>query len=247
MRLVILVYTSSSHRQIHAPFETLWRTLILDEFDYKAPAPATAAFLVPAYIACLLRIIYTLTPKESDELGIGSYTRTLTTKESVLKELQKLELLVNQLEGDRHHASPGIPNIDRMRKWIEHYTVQGSSDGDYRQGIIDGLDDACVEELDLSSIDLPQAVKLFQRHFIGNLSDGRLQRVHFRTGNTLGTGYPSVRSGDEIWFLHGAFAPVILRRLDTGNYRFMGEAYVHGVMYGEAGAESREHELITIE
>ena len=155
--------------------------------------------------------------------------------------------MVNQLKGDRHHASPGIPNIDRVRKWIEHYTLQESSDDDYRQGIIDGLKFASAEELNLSSVDLRPARNLFQRHFIDNLGDGRLQRVYFRTGNTLGTGYPSVRSGDEIWFLHGAFAPVILRRLATGNYRFMGEAYVHGVMYGEAGAESRRHELITIE
>ena len=189
-------------------------------------------------------------------MGIGSYTRTLEIEESVLKELQRLELMVNQLEGDRHTASPGIPNIDRMRKWIEHYTLQGSSNGSYGQGINNSLKFASAQEMCLfcqahepgsSSADLPHVTELFQRHFVGNLGDGRLKRVYFRTENTLGTGDPSVRSGDEIWFLYGASAPVILRRLATGNYRFMGEAYVHGVMYGEAGAESRRHEHITIE
>ena len=143
-----------------------------------------------------------------------------------------------------------------MRMCIEQCTLQESSDGKYGQGVLDRLRFASAQEIchfcqaqepGSSSADLPHVTELFQRHFVSNLIDGRLQRVYFRTGNTLGTGYPSVRSGDEIWFLHGAFAPVILRRLATGNYRFMGEAYVHGVMYGEAGAKSRRHELITIE
>ena len=164
--------------------------------------------------------------------------------------------MVNQLKGDRHTASPGIPNIDRMRMCIEQYTLQGISDGNYGQRVIDSLRFASAQEIchfcqaqehGSSSADLPHVTELFQRHFVGNLGDGRLKRVYFRTGNTLGTGYPSVRSGDEIWFLYGASAPIILRRLATGDYRFMGEAYVHGVMYGEAGAEIRRHELITIE
>ena len=189
-------------------------------------------------------------------MGTGSYTRTLEIKESVRKELHKLELIVNQLEGDIHTASPGIPNIDRMRKWIEHYTLQGSSNGSYGQGIIDSLLFASAQEMCLfcqahepgsSSADLPHVTDLFQRHSVSSLSDERLKRVYFRTRNTLGAGYPSIQSGDEVWFLYGASAPVILRRLATGNYRFMGEAYVHGVMYGEAGAEIRRHELITIE
>ncbi|KAK5944387.1 hypothetical protein PMZ80_003668 [Knufia obscura] len=39
--------------------------------------------------------------------------------------------------------------------------------------------------------------------------------------------------GDEIWLLLGADMPFILRKLETGMYHFMGEAYVHGVMDGE--------------
>lgn len=179
-----------------------------------------------------------------------------------------MEPIVDRLEGNRHNASPGIPNVDRMRKWIEHYSLQRSSDTDYNQAIIDGLRFASAEEVYIYSqaqkpagsavdpfasgtnpfdSDLYQHLELLQRHFVGSLGDGRLTRVYFRTGNTLGTGQPSVRPGDEIWFLHGAYAPVILRPLATGNYRFRGEAYVHGVMYGEAGVESRTHRLITIE
>ena len=138
----------------------------------------------PAFIAYLLCAIYTLTSEDSDKLGIGSYTRTLEIKESVRKELQKLELIVNQLEGDRHTASPGIPNIDRMRKWIEHYTLQGSSNGCYGQGVVDSLKFASAQEMCLycqshepesSSADLPHVTDLFQRHSVSSLSDERLR------------------------------------------------------------------------
>ncbi|CAO2649240.1 Nn.00g066250.m01.CDS01 [Neocucurbitaria sp. VM-36] len=39
---------------------------------------------------------------------------------------------------------------------------------------------------------------------------------------------------DEIWLLRGARVPFILRRLSENRYRIVGEAYVHGLMYGEA-------------
>ena len=39
---------------------------------------------------------------------------------------------------------------------------------------------------------------------------------------------------DEIWLLRGARVPFILRRLSEDRYRIVGEAYVHGLMYGEA-------------
>jgi hypothetical protein len=39
---------------------------------------------------------------------------------------------------------------------------------------------------------------------------------------------------DEIWLLGGARVPFILRQLEDGGYKIIGEAYVHGLMYGEA-------------
>lgn len=60
----------------------------------------------------------------------------------------------------------------------------------------------------------------------------------FRTKNGyLGIGMPSIRKGDQIWVLDGSRVPFVLRPLSTGSncprYQFMGESYVHGVMYGE--------------
>lgn len=39
--------------------------------------------------------------------------------------------------------------------------------------------------------------------------------------------------GDEIWVLRGARVPFALRKLDSRNYRLVGEVYLHGFMNGE--------------
>ncbi|KAF5012184.1 hypothetical protein FDECE_1739 [Fusarium decemcellulare] len=40
-------------------------------------------------------------------------------------------------------------------------------------------------------------------------------------------------SKDEVWLLMGARAPFILHHVEGSKYRVVGEAYVHGIMYGE--------------
>ena len=56
----------------------------------------------------------------------------------------------------------------------------------------------------------------------------------------LGLGPADSRQGDQIWLLAGGRTPYILRPLDSpstkGNRRFhfVGESYVHGIMFGEA-------------
>jgi hypothetical protein len=39
--------------------------------------------------------------------------------------------------------------------------------------------------------------------------------------------------GDEIWVIAGMSAPCLLRKLETGKYKFIGEVYLHGIMNGE--------------
>ena len=41
------------------------------------------------------------------------------------------------------------------------------------------------------------------------------------------------QKGDVIVIFLGAKFPYVLRETDHGTYTFVGEAYVHGVMYGE--------------
>jgi hypothetical protein len=50
----------------------------------------------------------------------------------------------------------------------------------------------------------------------------------------LGMGSVSVEPGDQVWVLKGGDVPLILRPVKDGRYRLIGEAYVHGIMRGEA-------------
>lgn len=72
------------------------------------------------------------------------------------------------------------------------------------------------------------------------------RRQLFRTdGGLLGNGCEDVEVGDEVWILKGASMPMVLRGLGDGRYRFVGEAYVHGVMHGE-GIVGRESVTVTL-
>ncbi|KAF3484424.1 uncharacterized protein GIQ15_03748 [Arthroderma uncinatum] len=67
----------------------------------------------------------------------------------------------------------------------------------------------------------------------------------------LGLGPAGMEEEDDIWVLPGAGAAFVLRKMVSGaaeghpKYKFIGEAYIHGVMDGEA-AEGREDEVTTI-
>ncbi|KAF2127469.1 HET-domain-containing protein [Dothidotthia symphoricarpi CBS 119687] len=50
----------------------------------------------------------------------------------------------------------------------------------------------------------------------------------------LGMGPSSLRVGDRVFVVPGANIPFIMRRLDPGHYEVIGEAYIHGIMHGEA-------------
>ena len=60
------------------------------------------------------------------------------------------------------------------------------------------------------------------------------RRLFLTTGSYLGIGLMSAQQGDQIWILPGTNSPFILRPADNGQFRLVGEAYVHGIMQGEA-------------
>ncbi|KAE8447238.1 hypothetical protein EG329_010932 [Mollisiaceae sp. DMI_Dod_QoI] len=52
--------------------------------------------------------------------------------------------------------------------------------------------------------------------------------------NFLGTGSRYVQPGDLICVLYGGQTPFVLREVEEGRMRFVGDCYVHGIMEGEA-------------
>jgi len=57
--------------------------------------------------------------------------------------------------------------------------------------------------------------------------------VIFCDDNRVGLAPQGTRVGDEIWIFVGATTPFVIRRIDGGAYKFIGNGYVHGIMKGE--------------
>lgn len=60
------------------------------------------------------------------------------------------------------------------------------------------------------------------------------RRLFLTNGNYLGVRPRSAEVGDEVWIFPGTSVPFILRPSAARRFRLVGEAYVHGIMYGEA-------------
>jgi len=78
-------------------------------------------------------------------------------------------------------------------------------------------------------------------------SGGKKRRVFKTRAGYMGTGPRSLRPGDEVWILHRAGLPFVLRPQPNGNFRLIGEAFVYGVMHGEALQMDQPRQHITIE
>ena len=85
---------------------------------------------------------------------------------------------------------------------------------------------------------LPTVSQLFKQPRADLLTQSRylLFRRMIRTEGKryLGLASGDVRRGDEVWLLEGSKVPLIIRRQREGYGRLIGDAYIHGIMYGEA-------------
>ncbi|KAH7154310.1 heterokaryon incompatibility protein-domain-containing protein [Fusarium sp. MPI-SDFR-AT-0072] len=73
----------------------------------------------------------------------------------------------------------------------------------------------------------------FEKH-MRNATQGR--KLFMTESGLLGLGPKTLgqsSSKDEVWILMGARVPFILHHIEGSKYRVVGEAYVHGLMYGE--------------
>jgi hypothetical protein len=81
---------------------------------------------------------------------------------------------------------------------------------------------------------LKNEARLFEEAVSGPWSHRYLFRTQQRH---IGLGPDSLQPGDCVWVLSGGRLPFILRQIDANDesrYELVGEAYVHGVMYGES-------------
>ncbi|KAK0665267.1 heterokaryon incompatibility protein-domain-containing protein [Cercophora samala] len=92
--------------------------------------------------------------------------------------------------------------------------------------------------------------KTYQQHKLAMFREQHSRvnygRAIFRTKmHYLGNGPAAAIQGDQVWVVAGAEAPLILRP-DGDRFRIVGDAYVHGIMFGEGleKGELKEIELV---
>ncbi|CAG8040268.1 unnamed protein product [Penicillium salamii] len=62
----------------------------------------------------------------------------------------------------------------------------------------------------------------------------------------LGLAPPGAKKGDHVVVLEGSRVPFVLRKVDGGFWKVIGECYVHGIMYGEAFDAQKCEDIILV-
>lgn len=62
------------------------------------------------------------------------------------------------------------------------------------------------------------------------------------TDGIMGWSHSRARPGDKIFLIPGSSVPVILREISEGQFKLVGDAWVHGVMNAEALAGVKEED-----
>jgi hypothetical protein len=154
-----------------------------------------------------------------------------------------------------HH--PGIENLggetaaSEVLKSIEALTILAltfSNDDDRTSETLPSLDEIVSFQGGLESEEKRQRIRRDAEDFQQTLQATMWLRRLFRTEqNLLGIAAKSIKPGDGIWLVPGSRVPLILRKLSNGHYIFVGEAYLHGIMNGEAMVAEARFEDITVD
>ena len=72
------------------------------------------------------------------------------------------------------------------------------------------------------------------------------RRFFITSGGRVGLGPQSLTSGDQVWIIPQNKTPLILRCESVGEHQLLGEAYVYGVMEGQAVEGNTEQDLVDV-
>lgn len=208
--------------------EVFWRTLVADTFNGQTPAPKECGEQFLAHLYSILML------KSSRDYGNKSSA-------------------IDKFVGHFHRFM--IKNFGRSIKdsWFTPWIQLLDSEPSFSKYGTEAL----LTKLNAISSQLwgTDANRTFSQNYEAwaqPFSDVRREmnvtmsrRRLFRTnGGLLGLGPLDLQETDEIWVLAGAYAPIVLRPLANGNWRYLGEAYVHGCMRGEALKDQNTNESL---
>lgn len=201
-------------------YEGFWRTLIKNSFRHQpAGSEAEVAFsaLVVDRIQGLRAQVHGL--KESIQI-LQANKGDLAEIKQQTSELDKLEPLLGRIRMLLQKLSEKVPQISTWSKAFER------CEGDNQVGTV-MLEGSKNDDMDNGEYMLRDIESSFWAAFSG--------RRLFRTKKGLfGISNQVLQEGDSVWVLAGAETPFVLRNNTENEWMIVGEAYVHGLMEGEA-------------
>ncbi|KAF5263357.1 hypothetical protein FOXYS1_5894 [Fusarium oxysporum] len=209
---------TGTSRPPQSRFEALWRTLIMDRWKGLYPAPQEAGH---AFARTVIFGHLYLPLQENPFAAFETTARNweiLKTLSDDEKECTNLIELYQAAWGDLPEIEIGesadLTEIEHPTKFLPNF------EGTMYSGNWQEFSDAVIEDID------------------GYFSTWRVSQsarplVITDTG-LLGLGHGASKQGDEVWVLAGACVPFLLRKVTNGTHQVVGEAYIHGIMNGEA-------------
>jgi hypothetical protein len=221
----------------HLPQDTFWRTLISDMDVWENSYPASNVSIRDLFGMCTFGLSrYHNAIERSQSAGNLSGTYIAAEKDRLRKAFETYTLL-----GREHRflnallaVEPNIPFTITMSYEEIYQYIRGAIEKFMMTHLYHKSDNGFKYIGDMVQL----AMSGVYIHMNG--------RNLFTTANKgFGKGPLSTRRGDEVWILRGGKVPYVLRPLGNATYKLVGEAYMHGIMQGEA-IVNREKEFKTL-
>lgn len=222
--LTVLSHTRLQYPHGSSSFEAFFRTLIKDTFLGRPADDAARAafhFLVVRWISEMNVAIYLRSETaEASENPEEADDTSLNSLKHVKTARCDAEKLIHELS--KQDISGIIPS------WQEiHSTINKLGEAEpLKKRELDIMADAIIKSFE---------------HAYGS-------RRLFRTRDGyLGIAAQSLEVGDSVWIIAGARVPMVLRFVSENRWELVGEAYVHGLMDGEAARMELKLEKICLQ
>ena len=214
-----------------------WRTLITDRFRDEHPAPETCG---QAMRISFRRALSNTAAQFHKDLATGDeFIRQWESRwKNILEENAAWESLLlpdemTPLVGINKRIKFKAPtNIFQHEQMARSQSGKGDNIVFLTGGEFPNMPE---EWLDLGD-NLPWDQRLEAEYMLEKRKCQNMRKLVIIHPGGLGLAPDSVQIGDEVWILAGSQVPFILRSVDGSprRYKLIGEAYVHGIMHGEA-------------
>lgn len=229
-------------------FETLWRTLLADQYEAKTPAPRECghyflAALEKTVLAMQINAAVALRYEEYLAKFRASSAASMRTPPEGLDQFMVFERTRERLGAmytaiqrmlHRHADEDGVLFPPEFVEFENRRKECKSKEEE----------DLVVARFHEESVEKRQSMSA-EGDIEFQISGHTGWLLYVTVKGSLGLGPGTLEVGDEVWILAAADVPFLLRPAGSSAEKFtlIGETYVHGAMQGEAVADVREGDV----